>query len=575
MRTKSLALIGLLLVSVLIVSACSGPLGAVRDLASQLGQANGSQESAGAVTASEPESEAVTRTAVASQAAAPAAPVPEAGDVLDALQSTLGAIYERVNPSVVNIQVVQDASAAIMQGLPEGLPGLPEIPGLPTNPDLPQGSPQAMALGSGFVWDDQGHIVTNNHVVEGAKKISVTFSDDTTVPAEVVGTDPDSDLAVIKVDLPADRLQPVEVADSTGVKVGQLAVAIGNPFGLEGTMTVGFVSALGRSLPVGSGSAVGPSFTIPDVIQTDAPINPGNSGGVLVDADGKVIGVNTAIESQTGQNSGIGFAVPSAIVLRVVPALIDEGAYVHPWLGISGTTLTSDLAKAMDLDEQQRGALVIDVTVGSPAEKAGLVASTQATDIDGQAAQVGGDVIVAIDGQQVHEFDDLVSYLASGVGVGDTVTLKVLRGGKEQSVDVTLAARPQSGQAQASAEPRTASGGAWLGILGMDLTPEIAQAMDLDEDQQGVLLEQVVSGSPAEEAGLRAGSESFDLDGQTIKIGGDVLVGTDSQSINGMDELKSFMAEAEPGQEVTLTLLRDGREVVVTVTLAERPASNQ
>jgi serine protease Do len=231
------------------------------------------------------------------------------------------------------------------------------------------------------------------------------------------------------------------LADSTEIQVGRLAVAIGNPYGLEGTMTVGFVSALGRSLAVDAYNTAG-SYTIPDIIQTDAPINPGNSGGVLLDDQGRLIGVPTAIESTTGTNSGIGFAVPSAIVQKVVPALIDGGTVQYPWLGITGTTLTADLAEAMDLGRDQRGALVIEVTSGGPAEKAGLRGSDMQADLDGEQAGVGGDVIVAIESQPVSEFDDLVSYLVGSASVGDEVTLTILRDGKEQAVEVTLGARP-------------------------------------------------------------------------------------------------------------------------------------
>jgi serine protease Do len=353
------------------------------------------------------------------------------GDVLDVLQNTLAQIYAQVNPSVVNIQVTVQSSA--QSGRMPSFPGMPSMPG--------QGAPEQEGLGSGFVWDTDGHIVTNNHVVEDATEVTVTFYDGTTVPAEVVGTDLNSDLAVIKVDVPADQLHPVEVADSTEVQVGRLAVAIGNPYGLEGTMTVGFVSALGRSLAVDAYSTAG-SYTIPDIIQTDAPINPGNSGGVLLDDQGRLIGVPTAIESTTGTNSGIGFAVPSAIVRKVVPVLIDEGAVEYPWLGITGTTLTADLAEAMALGRDQHGALVIEVTSGGPAEKAGLRGSDRQIDLDGGQAEIGGDVIVAIEGQPVSEFDDLVSYLVGSTSVGDEVTLTILRDGKEQTVEVTLGARP-------------------------------------------------------------------------------------------------------------------------------------
>ncbi len=482
-----------------------------------------------------------------------------AGTVLDAVEATLGEIYTEVSPSVVNIQVLGSAAT-----LPDENP---EIPGLPFDPSIPQGG-----LGSGFVWDRDGHIVTNNHVVEGAAKIQVTFSDDTAVPAEVVGTDPNSDLAVIKVDLPAERLEPVEVADSTDVRVGQLAVAIGNPFGLEGTMTVGFVSALGRSLPVASSNLMAPSYTIPDIIQTDAPINPGNSGGVLVNDEGQLIGVPTAIESPVQANAGIGFAVPSVIVQKVVPVLIRDGHYEHPWLGISGTTLSSQLAEAMDFEPEQRGALVIEVVPDGPADEAGLRGSERQIDLDGQAARVGGDVIVAVEGQPVDEFDDLVTYLIRSGNVGEQVDLTILRDGREETVAVRLAARPKEEVAAAPASPLPVTG-AWLGIQGLTLTPEIAEAMDLSTEQQGVLVAEVVGSSPADQAGLRGGDQVIEIDGQPLQVGGDIIVAADNQPIASFEDLRSWVQQAEPGQEATLTLLRDGEEITVEVTLSERPIS--
>jgi len=235
------------------------------------------------------------------------------GDLLAAYQGTLENLYATVSPSVVNIRTVTKADASNAT-----IPQLPDIPffNLPQNQQPPQ--QYQSALGSGFVWDAQGHIVTNNHVVNGADKIEVTFSDGTVLPATLVGADPDSDLAVIQVDAPAALLQPVRLGDSTAVKVGQLAIAIGNPFGLQGTMTTGIISAMGRSLPADESAAV--SYTIPDVIQTDAPINPGNSGGVLVDVQGQVLGVTSAIESPVRANAGIGFAIPSAIEAGLKPA---------------------------------------------------------------------------------------------------------------------------------------------------------------------------------------------------------------------------------------------------------------
>jgi S1-C subfamily serine protease len=503
--------------------------------------------------------------------------------LLAAYESTLTEIYDRVNPSVVSIRVVQPGSGALLQGLPEmpNIPGLPEIPSDPNAPQLPESQPFAQGMGSGFVWDEKGNIVTNNHVVEAANKIEVTFSDGTTVPAELIGTDPDSDLAVIRVDVDADQLQPVTMGDSTNVRVGQLAIAIGNPFGQEGTMTVGIISALGRLLPTNEFSLDGrPSYSIPEVIQTDAPINPGNSGGVLVDDQGAVIGVTAAIESPVRANSGVGYVIPASIVQRVVPQLISEGKVVHPYLGISGIGLTPDLATAMDLEATQRGALVAEVVPDGPADKAGLVGSDRQVTIDGQPVNVGGDVIVAIDGQTVNEMDDLIAYLFTQTEVGQQVSLTVLRDGREQDVNVALEARPGSQQQTSAAEtapesapqePAPQSGRTYLGIVALPLNAEIAAAMNLDENQQGVLIQEIEANSPAEEAGLRGSSENADFGGQQILIGGDVITALDGQEVADVQELASLIQEAGPGTEVTLTILRDGEQMEVQATLAERP----
>jgi len=501
--------------------------------------------------------------AVGFDSAAPVAAL-SAGTVFDALEETLGAIYDEVTPSVVNIQVVQG-----VQALPSNNP---QEPGLPFDPSIPQQQLPQEGLGSGFVWDREGHIVTNNHVVADATRITVIFADNTTVPAEVVGTDPHSDLAVLKVDLPPDKLQPVRMADSTEIRVGQLAVAIGNPFGLDGTMTVGFISALGRSLPVVSSNLMAPSYTIPDIIQTDAPINPGNSGGVLVNDEGLVIGVPTAIESPVRANAGIGFAVPSAIVQKVVPVLIQDGAYEHTWLGISGISMDSELAEAMDLDAGQRGVLVMDVVSGSPAEEAGLRASDRQVELAAGAARVGGDVIVAIDGRPVGDFDDLVTYLARSTSVGKMADLAVLRDGQLEIVEVRLAARPEEDGSSTPLNQGTA-GGAWLGIQGLTLAPEIAEAVDLPTDQEGVLVVEVIRNTPADRAGLRGGDQVLDINGQQVQIGGDIIVAIDGQPVTGFEDLRGFLLQAEPNQEVSLTLLRDGDELTVDVTLGERPAS--
>jgi serine protease Do len=479
-----------------------------------------------------------------------ASPAVNAG-AADALQGTLEQLYKQVNPSVVSVVVIQNVSASTILGSTQG---------------------SQTVLGSGFVWDKQGDIVTNNHVVDGASQVSVRFYDGTIASAQVVGTDVNSDLAVLKVRMPADSLQPVQLADSTQVQVGQLAVAIGNPFGEEGTMTLGIVSALGRTLPVQSNTPSNSStYSIPDVIQTDAPINPGNSGGVLINDLGQVIGVTAAIESPVNASSGIGFAIPSVIVQKVVPALIKTGHYDHPYLGISATDLTPDLAKAMGLDANQRGALVADVTAGGPADKAGLHPSTKQTQINGVSVLVGGDVIIAVDGQQVQQFDDLISYLARNTEVGQKITLTILRDGKQMTVDLTLAARPQQGTAQSGSS--TATVGADLGITGVTVTSQIARAMNLPSNLSGVLVEAVQAGGPADQAGLLAGTTTVTLSGQQVQIGGDIVLGVDGVPVPTLDDLTALLQQAQPGLTVTLQVMRNGRLGDIDVTLGEPTAS--
>jgi 2-alkenal reductase len=379
----------------------------------------------------------------------PAGPGPIIASAAD--DQVLEDLYLKANPSVVNIVTTSRVKTSSI------FPQFPDIPGF-ENPfgNIPRGqAPQDFVQrgeGSGFVWDTEGRIVTNNHVVENADKITVTFFDDRSATAKVVGTDPDSDLAVIKVDPKGLDLRPLPIGNSEEMKVGQQVVAIGNPFGLEGTMTTGIISALGRSLPAGSQLVGGGSYTIPDVIQTDAAINPGNSGGPLLNMKGEVIGVNSAIESPVRANSGVGFAIPSRILKIVIPQLINSGKTQHSWLGISGMTLNPQLNEAMGLSADQRGVLVVDVTKNGPADKANLRPSTIDKTIDGEQVQVGGDIIVGIDDQKVQRFDDLLTYLAYDTKPGQDVTLSLLRDGKTEQVTVTLADRP-SPQERATQQP--------------------------------------------------------------------------------------------------------------------------
>jgi len=379
----------------------------------------------------------------APQASAPLATNPQTAADVAALQNAYETIYKNVNPSVVTITISSQV-AAVTNPL-SGFGGRTN----PNTPTTPNGQNQIVptAEGSGFVWDTAGHIVTNNHVVKGAAKITVTFSNGSSYDATVVGTDPNSDLAVIQVTgAPASLLKPVTVGDSTQVKVGELVVAIGNPYGLSNTMTTGIVSAIARSIQASAGnsqngSTTGPSFSIPDVIQTDAAINPGNSGGVLVDMNGAVIGVPSQIESASGSNSGVGFAIPSAIVSKVVPQLITNGTAAHSYLGISGSTVTPSLISALNLNAGQEGVLVATVVAGGPAAKAGLQAAT--LDVNGNPT-AAGDIITAIDGKTITRFEDLVSYLANSTQPGQVVTLTVLRNGANVQVKVTLGTQPTS-----------------------------------------------------------------------------------------------------------------------------------
>jgi len=294
-------------------------------------------------------------------------------------------------------------------------------------------------IGSGFVYDKEGHVITNDHVVKNAEKLVVTFLDGRSFNAKIIGQDVFTDLAVIKVNTSSDALFPLPVGDSSKLKVGEQIAAIGNPFGLSGSMTSGIVSQLSRLLP-----AQDRGFQIPDIIQTDAAINPGNSGGPLLNMRGQVIGINTAIQSESGDFAGVGFAIPSRTVQKIVPVLIEKGAYHHPWVGISGRDIEPDLAQVLGL-EDARGFLVINVMDDSPAEKAGLRGTTETREIDGASYQIGGDIILTVDGKVVRKIDDILIHLQREKTVGDQMILQILRDGKVTDVVLTLDERPGNG----------------------------------------------------------------------------------------------------------------------------------
>ncbi len=291
-------------------------------------------------------------------------------------------------------------------------------------------------VGSGFVYDILGHIITNAHVVEGSDKITVTFLDGSQYNSEIIGVDRFTDIAVIKVNEKPRLLHPLTVGDSSSLKVGEEVAAIGNPFGLAGSMTSGIVSQIGRLLP-----SQDTGFSIPDVIQTDAAINPGNSGGPLLNMRGEVVGINTAIQSSIGEFSGIGFAVPSNTISKIVPALIEEGKYAHPWIGILGKDIDPDLAKVRGLDNA-KGFLILNVIEGSPAEKAGLKGMSEISEIDGDEYPVDGDIVISVDDKEVRNISDILIHLQREKTVGDEMVLGVLRNGEFMHITLELVERP-------------------------------------------------------------------------------------------------------------------------------------
>ena len=295
---------------------------------------------------------------------------------------------------------------------------------------------RGIGLGSGFVYDAGGHIITNAHVVDDAREVIVTFLDGRAYVAAVIGMDADTDLAVIRTDAARSALHPLPMGDSSRLKIGEQVAAIGNPFGLSGSMTSGIVSQMGRLLPQVSG------FSIPDIIQTDAAINPGNSGGPLINMRGEVVGINTAIQSPTGEFNGVGFAIPSDTVSKIVPVLISEGRYSHPWLGVTGVDIDPGYADVLNLADA-RGFLIVSVLEDSPASSAGLQGATRIVEEDGRIYNVGGDVVLSADGKEVRKIDDILIHLQREKAVGDTIVLEVLRDGRVTDMSVTLEGRPE------------------------------------------------------------------------------------------------------------------------------------
>ena len=366
-------------------------------------------------TPTTPPSEALKT--VATPAATPlSSPAPGQQDVETAIYTR---VYQQAAPSVVAVQVLDE-----------------DLLGNSDHSDAMRPYFFSTGEGSGFVIDNEGHIITNNHVIEGAVSIVVTFYDGLQAPAEIVGSDQNTDLAVIKVDPQGLDLKPVTFGDIDALQVGDRLLVIGNPFGNANTLTTGIVSALGRLIDLPESF-----YSLPEVIQTDAAINPGNSGGPMLNARGEVVGVTFMLQSETRSNSGIGFGIPSYFAERVSHDIIETGAFRHPYIGIRGVTLSPFAARALGLGVD-RGVLVEEVLDDTPAAKAGLRGGEEDETIEGLTFKIGGDVITAIDGKPVLVFDDLLAYLGRYGAPGDVITLTVHRDGKTLKIPLTLAPRP-------------------------------------------------------------------------------------------------------------------------------------
>jgi len=334
------------------------------------------------------------------------------GDVIVDSNMSLIQLFEKAEPAVIQVNVKKIQSEGATEEVPSG-------------------------SGSGFVYDDTGHIITNNHVIDDALKITVTFLDGESYAAEIVGNDADLDLAVLKINARNSYLHHLELGSSSELKVGQQVVAIGNPFGLSGSMTTGIVSQIGRLLPQESG------YSIPNVIQTDAAINPGNSGGPLLNLNGEVVGINTAIQSETGNFTGVGFAIPSDTVKKVVPILIRDGGIRHPWLGVSGVDIDYELAEIRGLNST-KGFLIVSVIEGSPADIAGLMGTETRQMVDGRDVPMDGDIIIKIDGEMVRKIADILVHLQMEKIVGDEMALTILRDGEIIDKTIFLGERPSN-----------------------------------------------------------------------------------------------------------------------------------
>ncbi len=333
--------------------------------------------------------------------------------LLKAKESQLNTIYSTSLPSIVHIKVRQT------------------VPGFFQNQER-------TGEGSGFIWDTEGNIVTNYHVVASASIVDVEFADGSQYPASVIGLDPNSDLAIIKVNPNGKILTALNLGDSTNVKVGNHTIVIGSPFGQEFSMSSGIVSAIKRTVP-----SQNTMFSIPNVIQTDAAINPGNSGGPLMDIDGNVIGINSQIISRSGGNQGIGFAIPINSVKKIIPTLIKGEKFEYPYIGITGMDLNTNLKKALEIDSEIKGVMIVDVVKGSPADLGGLLGYTGTVSDNDNSYPSGGDILTAINSIPIKSMSDLLTLLFSDYSPGDSVTFTILRDSSSFDLDITLISRPQ------------------------------------------------------------------------------------------------------------------------------------
>ena len=331
-----------------------------------------------------------------------------------------------------NLMLTESKTLSLIEIFEKAEPGVVRV-----NIQRNQTESDVGGVGSGFVFDKKGHIITNAHVINDATKTIVTFLDGRSYNAEIIGVDEYTDIGVIKVNADLKLLHPLSLGDSSNLQIGEPITAIGNPFGLSGSMTSGIVSQMGRLLSI-PGAA---GYSIPDVIQTDAAINPGNSGGPLLNMRGEIIGINTAIQSSTGEFTGVGFAIPSQTVAKIVPTLISEGEYKHPWIGISGKDIDPDMANIMGLKDAL-GFLIISVVEDSPASDAGLIGSDKTIEVEGRNYSIGGDVIVSVDGIDVRKIDDILIHLQRVKTVGDEMDLEILRDGRTTNVTIVLQERP-------------------------------------------------------------------------------------------------------------------------------------